>query len=96
MSVEIPAPFDSTSTYDFTGGALILGTRPSYADHGTFGYSYISLPSLSDSQDQNLEWKGFSLETETLNFGLAVYEHDLIAALTVCVFLALFQLFVQN
>jgi len=91
MSGDISVPFDSTSTYDFTGGAFILGTRSSYADDEcTFGYSYVSLPSLSDSQDQELEWKGFNLETEILDFGLAVHEHDLIAALTACVFLALF------
>ena len=90
-SGNISVPFDSTCTYDFTGGALILGTRPPYADHErTFGYSYISLPSLSDSEDQELEWKGFNLETEILDFGLAVHEHDLIAALTACVFLGLF------
>jgi hypothetical protein len=91
MSGDISVPFHSTGTYDFTGGALILGTRPPYADDEcTFGYSYISLPSLSDSQDQELEWKGFNLETEILDFGLAVHEHDLIAALTACVFLGLF------
>jgi len=90
-SVQISVPLDSTGTYDFTGGALILGMRPSYADHKrTFGYSYISLPSLSDSQDQKFEWKRFSLEAEILDFGLAVLEHDLIAALTACVFLSLF------
>lgn len=96
MSVEISVPFHSTGTYDFTGGALILGTRPSYAGQEyTLGYSYIPLPSLSDSQNQKLEWKEFSLETETLDFGLAVYEHDLIAALTVCVFLVPFFLLLE-
>jgi hypothetical protein len=82
-SVQLSMSFDWTGTYDLTGGALILGTRPSYANHQpTAGYSFVSLPSLSDSQDQNLEWDGISCETEMLDFGLAVHEHDLIAVLT--------------
>ena len=61
-SVQVFVPFNSTSTYDFTGGALLLGTGPSYVDHqSTVGYSYLSLPSLSGLQDQNLERKGFRL-----------------------------------
>ena len=90
-SVQLSVPFDLTGTYDLTGGALILGTRPSYANyHPIVGYSYVSLPSLSDSQPQNLEWKGISLETEMLDFGLAAHEYDLIAILTACVFPTLF------
>jgi len=90
-SVQLSVPFGLTGTYDLTGGALILGTRPSYANHQpTVGYSYVFLPSLWDSQDQNLEWKGISLGTEMLDFGLAAYEYDLIAILTACVFPVLF------
>ena len=90
-SVQLSVPFDLTGTYDLTGGALILGTRPSSANyHPIVGYSYVSLPSLSDSQHQNLEWKGISLDTEMLDFGLAAHEYDLIAILTACVFPALF------
>ena len=86
-SVQVSVPFNSTSTYNFTGGALLLGTRPSHADdQSTVGYSHISLPSLSDSQDQKLEWKGFSLGTEILDFALAAHEVDLVAVLTACVF----------
>ena len=86
-SVQVSVPFNSTSTYDFTGGALLLGTRPSHADdQSTVGYSHISLPSLSDSQDQKLEWKEFSLGTEILDFALAAHEVDLVAVLTACVF----------
>ena len=86
-SIQVLAPFNSTSTYDFTGGTLLFGTRPSHAAHqSTVGYSYLSLPSLSDSQDRKLEWKGFSLETDILDFALAAHGVDLIAVLTACVF----------
>jgi len=88
-SVQVFVPFNSTSTYSFTGGALLLGTRPADASNqSAVGYSYLSLPSLSDSnlQDENLEWKGFSLGTEILDFALAAHEVDLIAVLTAYVF----------
>ena len=92
-SVQVLVPFHSTSTYDFTGGALLLGTRPSHAlPQSTLGYSYVSLPSLSDLQDQKLEWKGFSLGTEILDIALAAHEVDLMAVLTVWVFPARFVL----
>ena len=62
------APFNSTSTFyssttPLVTGTLLFGTRPSQAAHwhqSTVGYSYLSLPSLSDSQDpsQQLEWWG--------------------------------------
>ena len=86
-SILVLAQFNSTSTYDFTGGTLLFGTRPSHAAHqSTVGYSYLSLPSLSNSHDHNLEWKGFNLETDILDFALAAHEVDLIAVLTACVF----------
>jgi len=88
-SVQVPVPFNSTSIYDFTGGALLLGTTLNPESRGdTVGYSYVTLPSVSDSdvQGEKLEWKWCSLETKILDIGLAVHEHDLIAALTVWVF----------
>jgi len=82
-SVEVFVPFNPTSLYDFTGGTFFLGTGLDCDSRRlTVGYSYITLPSLSDPQDQNLEWKECSLETQILDFGLAVEEHDLIAAVT--------------
>ena len=79
-------PFESTGLYDYTGGALFLSRKHHYANRDTtMGYSYIILPSLSNPQDQRLEWKEFDLEAEMLDFGLAVHEHDLIAVLTACV-----------
>jgi hypothetical protein len=86
-TAQIPVPFNSTSTYDFAGGALLLGTRlepPHASDQSTVGCSYLSLPSLSDSQE--LEWKRFGLGTEILDFALAADEVDLMAVLTACVF----------
>jgi hypothetical protein len=80
-SVQVSVPFNPSSTYDFTGGAFLLGTRPSADDEFTVGYSYVSLPSLSE--DKKVEWKGFNLGIPILDVGLAVYEHDLIAAVTV-------------
>jgi len=89
-SVEVFIPFNPSSQYDFTGGTFLLGTAlDCESRHLTIGYSCIPLPSLSDPQDQNLEWKGCSLETEILDVGLAVEEHDLIAAVTAWVLLVL-------
>jgi hypothetical protein len=86
-SIQVSLSFEPTGIYDFTDGVLILGMGPSNADHQlTVGYSYISLPSLSDSQDKTLEWRRCNLETDILDFGLAAHEHDLIAVLTMCVF----------
>lgn len=88
-SVRVPVSFNSTSTYDFAGGALLLGTRlesPDASDRSTVGCSYLSLPSLSDSRDQKLEWKRFGLGTEILDFALGADEVDLMAVLTACVF----------
>lgn len=84
-SVHITVPFNSTSIYDFTGGAFLLGTRFG-ASRRPAGYSYIPLPSLSDPPDQKLNWIELGLGVQILDVGLAVQEHDLIAALTVCVF----------
>ena len=80
-SVQVPVPFNPSNTYDLTGGAFLLGTGPSSADdEPTVGYSYVSLPSLSE--DKKVEWKGFNLGIPILDVGLGVYEHDLIVAVT--------------
>jgi hypothetical protein len=84
--LQASVPFKSTTLYDFTCRAFFLSRKYHRANNEiTMGYSYITLPSLSNVQDKKLEWKDFSLETEMLGFGLAVHEHDLIAALTACV-----------
>ena len=86
-TVHVTVPFNSTGTYDFTSGTLFLGTNSYRSDRQlTFGYSYFPLPSLSDVQDQKLDWKEFSLGIQIMDVGLAVHEHDLLAALTACVF----------
>ena len=54
------------------------------SDQPSVGYSYISLPSVE--QDQKLQWVERDIGIKILDVGLAVHEHDLIAALTECVF----------
>ena len=89
-SVEVCIPFNPSGYYDFTDGMFLLGTGHDCGSrHLTVGYSCITLPSLADPQDQNLEWKGNSPETQILDVGLAVEEHDLIAAVTAWVLLVL-------
>ena len=96
-TVQVCVPFDSTGIYDFTGGAFLLGTRLySASRRPTIGYSYVSLPSLPEEQDhQELQWTGLNLGIQILDVGLAVHEHDLIAALTACV-LSLFFFFCHS
>jgi hypothetical protein len=90
-SVQIDVPFDSSGTYDFTGGTLLLGTRTcAMSDQFSAGYSYISLPSVE--QGENLQWIERDIGIKILDIGLAVHEHDLIAALTACVFSLFFHI----
>jgi hypothetical protein len=84
-TVQITVPSNSTSIYAFTGGTLLYGKtlNPEGRRVGlTVGYSYLTLPSLSDGQDEKSEWKWHNLGTRIICIGLAVHEHDLIAALT--------------
>ena len=85
-NVQVSIPFESTGIYDFTGGTFLLGTRlHCTSDERTTGYSYVTLPSLTSTEDQKLNWRGLSLGIQILDVGLAVYEHDLLAALTMYV-----------
>ena len=86
--VQVCVPFDSAGIYDFTGGAFLLGTRLySASRRPTIGYSYVSLPSFSEEENQKeVQWMGLNLGIQILDVGLAVQEHDLIAVLTMCVF----------
>lgn len=84
-SVQVNVPFDSSGIYDFTGGTLLLGTRIcELSGQSSVGFSYISLPSVE--QYQKLQWIERDIGINILDVGLAVHEHDLIAALTTCVF----------
>ena len=68
---QASVPFEFANVFDFTGGAFFLGRKhPSAGRETRMGCSYITLPSLSNPQDQKLEWKEFSLETDMLDFGL--------------------------
>jgi hypothetical protein len=83
-SVKVPIPFNPTHHWRFTGGALLIGTALALDDEScqhAIGHSYIALPSLSDAQDEKLEWKENYFGTEALQFELTVHEHDLIAVL---------------
>ena len=83
-TVQVSVPSNSTHFYAFTGGTILYRkTLHPMGGRVTLGYSYLSLPSLCDVQCQNLEWKWCDLEAEILEIGLAVHEHDLMAALTV-------------
>ena len=89
-SVQVCMPFDSTGIYDFTGGAFLLGTRRNNSSRRpTIGYSYVSLPTFSEEKEnqREVQWMELNLGIQILDVGLAVHEHDLIAALTACVFL---------
>jgi len=46
------------------------------------GHSCVTLPTLSDAQDQTFEWKRHNFGAEVLDIQLAVHEHDMIAAVT--------------
>lgn len=94
--VQVCVPFDSTGIYDFTGGAFLLGTRLySASRRPTIGYSYLSLPSFPEDEEdeKEVQWMGLNLGMQVLDVGLAVHEHDLIAALTTCAFPLFFQVF---
>ncbi len=55
-AIQVCVPFDSTGIYDFTGGAFLLGTRLySASRRPTAGYSYVSLPSLSEAEEEEEE-----------------------------------------
>ena len=81
-SVNIPIPFNPSGHWSLTGGVLLLGTPlDCESSRPTVGYSYVTLPSLSDAQDQKLEWKSHNFKTEVLGEELAVHEHDMIVTL---------------
>ena len=81
-SVSIPIQFNWSYHWSFTGGALLLGTAlDCESRQPTVGHSYVTLPSLSDAQDQEFGWKGHNFESEVIDIELAVHEHDMIAVL---------------
>ena len=81
-SINIPIPLNRSVDWCLTGGALLLGTALDYeSSELTVGHSYVTLPSLSDAQDQKFEWKRHSFEAEVLGIELAMHGHDMIAVL---------------
>jgi len=89
-SVSFPIPFNWTNHWSCTDGALLLGTASDCgSSESTVGHSYVTLPSLSDAQDQKFEWKRHNFDIEVIDIELSVHEHDMIAALTTYAFLVL-------
>jgi hypothetical protein len=79
-TVQVPVPINSSRVYDTTGGTLFLSKALDLeGSRVRAGYSYVTLPSLSDAQGENLEWKWCNLEAEIVDIGCAVHEHDLIS-----------------
>ena len=72
-NVQATIPFESTGIYDFTGGAFLLGTRlHSTSRRPTIGYSYVTLPSLTSTEDPRLKWRELSTGgIQILDVGLA-------------------------
>ena len=96
-NMHVTVPFESTGTFDFTGGTFLLGTRPhSINSQSTIGYSHVTLPSLTSTGDQKLKWEGLRMGIQIVDVGLAVHEHDLIAVLTACVSFPAFLSFVTS
>ena len=83
QSVNIPIPFNWPNHWSLAGGALLLGTALDCerSSKTAIGHSHITLPSLSDAQDQKFDWKNHNFEAEVMDLELAAHEHDMIAAL---------------
>ncbi|KAI0272990.1 hypothetical protein BGY98DRAFT_936521 [Russula aff. rugulosa BPL654] len=70
--IQVCVPFDSTGIYDFTGGAFLLGTRLySASRRPTIGYSYVSLPSVSEAEENQKE-----VQWMALNLGIQIWMSD--------------------
>lgn len=66
-------PFTTSGIYDLTGGIYLLGNVSRKVLH------YIYLPS---EPNQEVEWKEVRLDKTIIDMGLCVYEHDLLAVIT--------------
>ena len=65
--------FRTSGIYDLSGGIFLLG----HASRRMLHYTY--LPSTSDEQ---VVWKSIATDHLIIDMGLCVYEHDLIAVIT--------------
>jgi hypothetical protein len=83
----LDVPFLPSSLYDFTGGAFVLGQRKDPGSRmSTQAFSSVVMHEAESAGDNSeTVWKTVRLEDDVVDFGLAVLEHDLNAALTMCV-----------
>ncbi|EKM77109.1 hypothetical protein AGABI1DRAFT_77888 [Agaricus bisporus var. burnettii JB137-S8] len=78
---RIRIPFQKSGIYDLTGGIYLLGDATRTSLH------YMHLPDKVDlSNDEEIEWRGKEVRMEhtIIDMGLNVYEHDLLAVITMC------------
>ena len=78
---RIAADFQASTIYDLSGGVFLLGDVSLTALH------YIKLPS---SIEDDVQWKKIQLNPAEdgiiIDMGFCVYEHDLLAVVTTCVY----------
>lgn len=77
-------PFHASGIYDLTGGVFLLGYKgDTPSSTSTRGFHYTMLPTIdSDSGSHSQAWPGVEFESEVIDVGLAIPEHDLIAVVT--------------
>lgn len=73
---KIPIMHDHSGTYELTGGVYLLGNRGGHAVH------YCILPSKPSDEAR---WSKIDVDATIIDVGLAIYEHDLIAVVTLYV-----------
>ncbi|TFK29473.1 hypothetical protein FA15DRAFT_582146 [Coprinopsis marcescibilis] len=70
---EVKVQFTQSGIYDLTSGTYILGEETKHTLY------HIALPEREDDQP---EWKSFSLRETIIDLGLCIDEHDLVAVIT--------------
>lgn len=80
--IGITIPFQASGIYDLTEGVFLLGYKDD-APHsaGTRGFCYTTLTTLEDDLDSQT-WSKVEFESDVIDVGLAILEHDLIAVMT--------------
>ncbi|KAI0028553.1 hypothetical protein K488DRAFT_89627 [Vararia minispora EC-137] len=76
-SYEVKLPFRPNGIYDLAGGIFILGI----GDGSSGQYGYLRLLSAGDEMKPP-SWNLFTVDAELVDFGLSVYENDLIVLVT--------------
>ncbi|KAG6810532.1 hypothetical protein H0H92_011450 [Tricholoma furcatifolium] len=71
----IPILHGASSLYTLTGDVLVLGDRKNRRI-----LHHVTIPSREGGEE--LKWKKIDVGSRVINFGLSIYEHDLIAVVT--------------